>query len=153
MLTLIALILFGADIHDLGSDDFAIRTVAHARLQRHDWLAWRACFVGTLSADPERAARCRRIVADATRLEPLPLLIAPVVVRSCMDEDGWGGSIMLPRWLALPLGINLYWPWDEPPRWRWATGGVAYYLLSLGVPRQALDPGLDYLRECERKIP
>lgn len=94
MLTLLLSLFFASDVQDLGSDSFAAREGAEARLRAHSWLAWRAC--DRPFADPEQRRRAARVVEHglgAGPWAPLSLALTPQeAVReywSHLERDGY----------------------------------------------------------------
>ena len=152
MLLILSLTLFGGDVADLGSESFPVREAAQRRLERHAWLSWRACDLGTLSADLERRRRCDRVVRQALRVDPCPPICAPLVVDRVICEEGeW---LRLPRWAPLVIGRGE----DAPPFPDWYRGdvmrsrthAVAIVAIRAGVPPTAVQAGLDRLARYDR---
>lgn len=152
MLLAVSLILFGGDVLDLGSESFPVREAAQRRLERHAWLSWRACDLGTLSADLERRRRCDRVVRQVLRVDPCPPICAPLVIDRVICEEGeW---LRLPRWVPLVIGRGE----DAPPFPDWYRGdvmrsrtrAVALVAMRLGVPLVVVQAGLERLARYDR---
>lgn len=157
MLTVLSLVLFAGDVRDLGSDSFPVRQAAQARLERWDYLSWRACAVGCASADLERARRCGRVVRRVLRCDPCQPLCAPLIqTRVCYPEVGeeW---LRLPWWVPLLIGRGEDAPpfpdWYDGTRMRARTRSLVLALAALGVPPAALQAGLGRLAACAERHP
>ena len=73
----VSLILFGADVADMGSDNYAVRERASLRVELLTPLSHHALERGLLSRDAEVRRRCRdALVISHRRLEPLRVGIA-----------------------------------------------------------------------------
>lgn len=93
MLTVLALALFGGDVHALGSDSFEARQRASDRLMAHSWLAWRACDFPF--RDLERRRRADRVMRSAIPRGLYPPIAAPWALSIHIDAFGTE-SLLLP---------------------------------------------------------
>ena len=148
MLLIASLILFGGDVLDLGSESFPVREAAQRRLERHAWLTWRACDLGTLSADLERRRRCDRVVRQVLRVDPCPPICAPLVVE--YGVDGWDDAelMRLPRWLLLVIAPETDWCRVGPMRD--CTRAMAAGAIVWGLPPVMVQTGLERLARYDR---
>ena len=143
MFSLVALALFGADVHALGSDSFEARQRASARLEAHAWLSWRAC--DFRFADLERRRRASWVMRKAMPFRgPMPLIVAPIPVR--VDE---GDVLLILPWRRLWEDM----PWYPADPFREATRALAEASVRVGLPPAVALAVITQLAEEEKRIP